>query len=104
MKLLILLLLFPCILKAQSFTIRIEKFEDPYENSYYPTIEFNKYLNVKKYVFDFNYWSNVDKEIYPYITLSATRSYKRNDFTIYFNPLKADIYNSKILFECIFNF
>lgn len=94
----------PFLIKAQSFTIKIDKFNDPYENSYYPTIEFNKYLYIKKYVFNFNYWSDVDKEIYPYITLSTTRSYKRSDFTIYFNPLKPDIYNGKILFEWLFNF
>lgn len=74
----------------------IEKFEDEFENSYYPIWigQLTYYLSKEDTVrfVQITYWSNTDIPIYPYINII----YYSIGFWISINPLKADIYNPTV--------
>lgn len=84
-----ILILLSFNIQAQTI-LKIYKFHDSLDNSYYPILHFEKYIKH----FGISYWSNIDpkENIYLYIMLY----YFWKNWWMGYNPLKPSEYNPKI--------
>jgi len=95
--LLILFLLYLSLLAQRgNISINVEKFEDPYERSYYPIwyAQGSIYLvkgDTTKYV-QVSGWGDADHPTFYYVNLSLNIG----SLLFSLNPFRADIYNPKI--------
>src|SRR5690606_15878645 len=70
-----------------------ERYEDQYDNTFYPTINGDLTYKFKdSSSIQFTYWSNVDYYIYPYVNIIGNW----RKWSVSINPLKPDIYNYTI--------
>lgn len=70
-----------------------EKYEDVYDNSFYPIINGDlSYTFKDSSSIQFTYWSNTDTYIYPYVNIIGNW----RNWSVAINPLKPDIYNYTI--------
>jgi len=90
---LVILLLIVCSsqTKRVNLTGSIEKFQDPFERSYYPiwTGAISYYFKDSTKYLEFSGWGDADKP--TFICVNITFSFK--SFWISINPLYSDIYN-----------
>lgn len=96
LKVISLILMLILILKLDAqVTIKTwcEKYEDQYDNTFYPIINGEiTYTFKDSSSLQFTYWSNTDTYIYPYVNIVLNW----RKWVVSVNPLTPDIYNYTI--------